>query len=94
MREAAYLRDRRSPCLLCGIWLQKRLELSVERVSFAYGHVPPPFRSLGARLAEHVKELGPELGRVALEVLTHRVERGLARVAIISLQISFFSSRL
>mgnify|MGYP007012763980 CR=1 FL=1 len=79
MREAAYLRDRRPPCLLCGFWLQKRLELSVERVSFANKHVPPPLGALDAGGAEHVQELGAGVRGQLLEVLARRVLDRLAR---------------
>ena len=42
MREAAYLRDRRPPCLLCGLGLVRGFEFAVVRVSFSHEHVPPP----------------------------------------------------
>lgn len=78
MREAAYLRDRRPLCLLCGFGAQG-FELAVERVSFAHKHIPPPLGALDAGCAEHVQELGSGVRGQLLEVLAHRVEHGLAR---------------
>ena len=59
--------------------LAQGFELAVERVSFANEHVPPPLGTLDAGGAEYVQELGAELGRVTLEILSHRIERRLAR---------------
>ena len=91
MREAAYLRDRRPPCLLYGLGLQQRLELPVERVSFAHQHAPPPQGRLDAGGAEHVQELG-----AALDASCSKSARIASWIALLvlnmSLQISFFSS--
>ena len=49
-----------------GFGLAQRLQLAVERVSVSHEDIPPPLRTLDARLAKRVEELAEKLWRHAL----------------------------
>lgn len=67
-----------TPQLLDCLYCLDRLKLPIQRVAFADEDVPPPIGLLGLRLADHREQLRAELWWIALEVIAHGIEGGLA----------------
>ena len=92
-RRAARHCDERLSVCLCRLDLAQGLELAVERVSVAHEHIPPPLGRFDAGGAEHVQKLDTGVGGSCSKSSRMASSTALL-VLIMSLQISFFSSRL